>query len=316
MTACSSVAILPGETMVGGAMSTHSDTIRDPPIDSQTTGSQTDSGKKYRFDVADGKEVIWMSERDGWNHLYLIDGASGAVKNQITKGAWPVRGVLKVDPDARQIWFTASGMYAGKDPYFSYVYRIDFDGSGLARLTADADANHVTSVSSDQKYFVDTYSRVDVAPVSELRTLSDGALNLGGNTLTIDSGGLICVGNTSITNGTLRAGASEDADADVGIRRMLATQALEIGSLERGQILIVLHRILHAQRSRSLDVVDEVFDERGDALVVADRIDHRDLLRRREIMRCRHDAREREVRSCGKGGRDLQEEQGRQKPDH
>jgi dipeptidyl aminopeptidase/acylaminoacyl peptidase len=139
-------------------------------------GSQSDSGKKYRFDVADGQEVIWMSERDGWNHLYLLDGASGAVKHQITKGAWPVRGVLKVDPDLRQIWFTASGMYAAKDPYFSYVYRINFDGSGLTRLTADADANHVTSVSSDQKYFVDTYSRVDLAPVSELRTLADGAL--------------------------------------------------------------------------------------------------------------------------------------------
>jgi dipeptidyl aminopeptidase/acylaminoacyl peptidase len=139
-------------------------------------GSQSDSGKRYRFDVADGKEVIWMSERDGWNHLYLLDGGSGAVRNQITKGAWPVRGVLKVDPGLRQIWFTASGMYAGKDPYFSYVYRINFDGSGLTRLTADADANHVTSVSSDQKYFVDTYSRVDLAPVSELRTLGDGAL--------------------------------------------------------------------------------------------------------------------------------------------
>jgi dipeptidyl aminopeptidase/acylaminoacyl peptidase len=139
-------------------------------------GSQSDSGKKHRFDVADGKEVIWMSERDGWNHLYLLDGRSGAVKNQITTGAWPVRGVLKVDPDLRQIWFTASGMYAGRDPYFSYVYRINFDGSGLTRLTGDADANHVTSVSSDQKYFVDTYSRVDLAPVSELRALGDGAL--------------------------------------------------------------------------------------------------------------------------------------------
>jgi Dipeptidyl peptidase IV (DPP IV) N-terminal region len=80
-------------------------------------GSQTDSGKRFRFDVADGKELIWMSERDGWNHLYLVDGATGAVRNQITRGAWPVRGVLKVDETARQIWFSASGMYAGQDPY-------------------------------------------------------------------------------------------------------------------------------------------------------------------------------------------------------
>ena len=34
-----------------------------------------------------------MSERDGWNHLYLYDGATGRVKNQITKGPWVVRGV-------------------------------------------------------------------------------------------------------------------------------------------------------------------------------------------------------------------------------
>jgi dipeptidyl aminopeptidase/acylaminoacyl peptidase len=139
-------------------------------------GSQSDSGKKYRFDVGDGKEIVWMSERDGWNHLYLLDGATGAVKTQITNGAWPVRGVLKVDPDAREIWFTASGMYPGKDPYFSHAYRINFDGTGLTRLTRDVDANHVTTVSSDQKYLVDTYSRVDLAPVSELRTLRDGAL--------------------------------------------------------------------------------------------------------------------------------------------
>ena len=44
-----------------------------------------------------------MSERDGWNHLYLYDGTTGAVKNQITKGDWVVRGVEQVDEKARQI---------------------------------------------------------------------------------------------------------------------------------------------------------------------------------------------------------------------
>jgi dipeptidyl aminopeptidase/acylaminoacyl peptidase len=139
-------------------------------------GSQTDSGKKYRYDAADGREVIWMSERDGWNHLYLFDGVTGAVKNQITKGEWAVRGVIKVDEAARHIWFSACGMYPGKDPYFLYYYRINFDGTGLIRLTGDADANHNGSVSADQKYFVDTYSRVDTAPRSELRRVDDGSL--------------------------------------------------------------------------------------------------------------------------------------------
>jgi dipeptidyl aminopeptidase/acylaminoacyl peptidase len=130
------------------------------------------SGKKYRRDLADGKEIIWMSERDGWNHLYLYDGVAGTVKNQITKGEWVVRGVDKVDEAARQIWFRASGMIPGKDPYFIHNYRINFDGSGLTPLT-EADANHIVSFSPDTKYYVDTFSRVDEPPVSELRRAED-----------------------------------------------------------------------------------------------------------------------------------------------
>jgi dipeptidyl aminopeptidase/acylaminoacyl peptidase len=130
------------------------------------------SGKRYRNDPNDGREVIWMSERDGWNHLYLYDGVTGAVKNQITKGSWVVRAVEKVDEEKRQIWFQASGMYPGKDPYFIHYYRINFDGTGLTALT-EADGNHQVSFSSDMKYYVDTWSRVDQPTVSELRNTAD-----------------------------------------------------------------------------------------------------------------------------------------------
>jgi dipeptidyl aminopeptidase/acylaminoacyl peptidase len=135
------------------------------------------AGKRYRFDLADGKEVVWMSERDGWNHLYLIDGATGAVRNQITKGAWPVRHVIKVDEDKRQLWFSAGGMAPareGKDPYFQHYYRINFDGSGLTPLTS-VDANHTVEFSSDMTMYVDHYSRVDLASAAELRR-ADGTL--------------------------------------------------------------------------------------------------------------------------------------------
>lgn len=138
-------------------------------------GGLTDSGKKFRYDVADGKEIVWMSERDGWNHLYLYDGVTGKVKNPITRGNWVVRGVQKVDETRRQIWFSAGGMDAGKDPYFANFYRINFDGSGLTRLTT-ADANHTASFSRDMQYFIDTYSRVDQPPIAELRRADDGAL--------------------------------------------------------------------------------------------------------------------------------------------
>lgn len=130
------------------------------------------SGKKYRFDVADGKEMVWMSERDGWNHLYLFD-ADGNVKNQITKGSWVVRGVDKVDEEKRQIYFRASGMYPGKDPYFNHYYRINFDGTGLTALT-EGDANHTVTFSQDLKFYTDTWSRVDQPTASQLRSVADG----------------------------------------------------------------------------------------------------------------------------------------------
>ena len=131
------------------------------------------SAKKYRYDIADGKEVIWMSERDGWNHLYLYNGVTGKVKNQITKGSWLVRGVDWVDTTKRQIYFTASGMHQGKDPYLVHAYRINFDGTGLSTLT-DADATHNISYSPDHQYYVDLWSRVDQPQVMQLRRASDG----------------------------------------------------------------------------------------------------------------------------------------------
>ena len=133
------------------------------------------SNKRFRHDLSDGREIIWMSERDGWNHLYMYDGNTDRVKHQITSGAWPVRGVVKVDEKAKQIWFSASGRRTGKDPYFVEYFRINFDGSGLTALTT-ADANHAATFSPDMKYFVDAYSRVDLPPVTELRSSADGSL--------------------------------------------------------------------------------------------------------------------------------------------
>jgi dipeptidyl aminopeptidase/acylaminoacyl peptidase len=132
--------------------------------------------RKFSHDVKNaGREIIWMSERDGWNHLYLYEGATGQVKNQITKGDWVVRSVVRVDDDKRQVWFVASGMYPGKDPYFTHYYRVDFDGANLTALT-EADANHEVRFSPDMAYYVDTYSRVDMPNVSELRRTSDRSL--------------------------------------------------------------------------------------------------------------------------------------------
>jgi len=120
-------------------------------------------------------EIIYVSERDGWRHLYLVDGKQGKITHQITKGEWVVRGIDLIDEDKRQIWFHASGRNPDEDPYLIHYYRINFDGSGLTALT-EGNGSHSIQYSPDRRYLIDTYSRVDMPPVHELRRASDGSL--------------------------------------------------------------------------------------------------------------------------------------------
>jgi dipeptidyl aminopeptidase/acylaminoacyl peptidase len=131
--------------------------------------------KLYLQHLEETNELIWMSERDGWNHLYLYDAKTGQVKNQITKGEWIVRAVERVDVKARQIWLRVAGIHANQDPYHIHFARINFDGSGLVVLT-EGDGTHTIRYSPDERFLLATYSRVDLPPVTELRRVSDGKL--------------------------------------------------------------------------------------------------------------------------------------------
>jgi dipeptidyl-peptidase-4 len=133
------------------------------------------SGKLF-LETLDGPgELVWMSERDGWNHLYLYDAKTGAVKNQVTRGEWLVRGVERVDPEKRQVWFRAGGVKPGEDPYHVHLCRVNFDGTGMTVLTG-GDGTHAVRFSPDRNFFLDTWSRVDRPPVTELRRSADGSL--------------------------------------------------------------------------------------------------------------------------------------------
>lgn len=89
----------------------------------------------YRYDLNDGMEILWMSERDGWRHLYRIDGKTGEVKNQITRGEWVVRKVIFVDAGQQRIYFMASGLNKKEDPYNQHYCCVNFDGTGFQDLT-------------------------------------------------------------------------------------------------------------------------------------------------------------------------------------
>jgi dipeptidyl-peptidase-4 len=133
------------------------------------------SNKTWRHWLEETGELLWTSERDGWNHLWLYDVASGTVKTQVTRGDWVVRSVVKVDAAARQVWFLASGLRADEDPYHLHLCRVNFDGSGLVQLT-EGDGNHTVEFSPDGNYFIAKWSRADQPPVHELRRSADGQL--------------------------------------------------------------------------------------------------------------------------------------------
>lgn len=139
----------------------------------EIVATQYESGRgmvNWRY-LAASNEIIWYSERDDWGHLYLYDLTTGKLKHQITKGNFVVTRLLKVDEQNRVLFFEANGREAGRDPYFSHFYRIDFDGKNLKLLTPE-DGNHQLTFSPDYKYFVDSYSKPNVPPVAVLRDMN------------------------------------------------------------------------------------------------------------------------------------------------
>lgn len=140
---------------------------------------------------ADGKDVIWFSERDGWGHFYLYDGQTGKLRNQITHGEWLVRDIIKVDQGKRLLYFTASGREEG-NPYYRYLYRINFDGSGLMLLSPEHGDHMLTSledrpigldnvfgydvISPSGKFAVYSFSTPDQPPQTVIRSTDDGKL--------------------------------------------------------------------------------------------------------------------------------------------
>lgn len=137
----------------------HRDVMRYPTV-SWLTGDQ---------------EIIYVSEQDGHRHLFLIDVESGELKQTITPGEYVVTGVDLVDEENRQVWFRASGLNQDQDPYFTHFYRVDFDGNNLVHLT-QGDGTHSVTYSPHRKFYIDTYSRVDMPPIHELRKSSTGEL--------------------------------------------------------------------------------------------------------------------------------------------
>ena len=140
----------------------------------EQSDSYLDPGETfYRFVEATG-EILWSSERDGWNHLYIYNQKTGQLENQITQGPWVVQQIEHVDEKNRRVYFMANGREKGEDPYQAHLYSIGFDGKGLQLLSPE-NADHSVSVSPDAAFFVDSYSRPDLPGQAVLRRTKDGS---------------------------------------------------------------------------------------------------------------------------------------------
>ena len=148
-----------------------------PPAPSSTSSrrpSSSTSTSACSSRSTTASEIVWMSERDGWCHLYLYDGVKGVVKNQITKGQWAVRAVVHVDEEKRQIWFYRQRHAAGRGSLFRPLLPHQLRRHRPGRAHRRRRHAHASRSRRTGTHYVDIWSRVDLAPVAELRRASDG----------------------------------------------------------------------------------------------------------------------------------------------
>lgn len=122
--------------------------------------------------VLDDGRGIWLSERDGWAHLWIVDGGSWA---QLTRGEWVVRELLNIDEREGTVLFTASGREGDGDPLGRKAYRIGLDGSDLRLLTPEP-VDHAVQISPSGRWLIDNSSGPQVPPVAVLRESATGAV--------------------------------------------------------------------------------------------------------------------------------------------
>jgi dipeptidyl-peptidase 4 len=114
--------------------------------------------------VEDDSKFTFVSEHDGWRHIYLAS-RDGEKFSLITDVKFDAVQLLEVDEEARLVYFIASP----NNPTQRYLYAVGFDGTDLGRVTPeDQSGTHGYSISPDGRYAVHTYSSFDVPSVTEI----------------------------------------------------------------------------------------------------------------------------------------------------
>jgi dipeptidyl-peptidase 4 len=122
--------------------------------------------------ILDDGRGVWLSERDGWAHLWIVDDDSWT---QLTQGEWVVRELLHIDEKDGTVLFTASGREADDDPLGRKLYRIGLDGGDPQLLTPEP-VDHAVQVSPSGRWLIDNASGPQVPPVALLRESASGTV--------------------------------------------------------------------------------------------------------------------------------------------
>lgn len=142
--------------------------------------------------LTNSDEVIWYSHKEGWGQLYLHDLGSGELINKITCESIVVTWIHYVDIESRTIYFAASGEYFDCNPYYQFICKVKFNGSGFEVLTKEACSHEVASAikyyyrdmftindeligfSPAGDFFVETMGAVDFPSKTVVRRSSNG----------------------------------------------------------------------------------------------------------------------------------------------
>ena len=139
----------------------------------QTILAETDSKwlEPNKIDWIDnGKRFLWLSERDGWQHIYLYS-RSGKQLGRLTSGSYDVIVILGVDENNGQVYIMAAPEnYEQRD-----LYRVPLNGEGeLLKVTPEGmDGTNLYHMSTDLKWAIHTFSKMDIPPVYDLVILPD-----------------------------------------------------------------------------------------------------------------------------------------------
>ena len=190
--------------------------------------------------LSDGRSFLWVSDRDGYRHLYryAMDGTDEA---KLTRGSVPIQDVVRVDE--ADGWVYLTGRPDPARPYDLHLLRARLDGSGVEPLT-EGSGTHQTRLSPSGDIFVDTWSSPDRLPVTVVRRRDGSVLD------------------------TLARAGPADLEATLGTPWVPPEEVVVTGSDGTTELHGLLYKPFDFDPSRSYPIIEYIYDGANTTVVV------------------------------------------------